>query len=557
MIRSRTPRLVVAVALSAALMAGCTGSGSDRAGRGPAPGSRVGGTITVATGPVGSVDPLDAYEPNGLMVARTMCDTLVEIDPRSGAIRPGLAASWTISDHGSQLSFRIRKGARFSDGRRVTSADVVYSLSRAASPAFAGRAADLLEPIVGWPEMRGQAKSRDPRTRRKLIGVQAITGDTVRVLLRRSQADAIVLFTHPVTAPVSKRATEAASDQASVLPVCSGPYRLTRPWSPSEGRIALVRTSDYKGSSAVRTRAGAGYADRIDVVSSATPPPGSGPVVDVVFAPAASGPPPGMARVSGSAPGAELIGLPQGQSSPFRLPEVRRALSLALDRTQLAERTGGGHRVVAAGFIPPNLGGIYRVRACGDRLAAHADKAAAAAALARAHVDLRATRLPLIVNEDGSNRAVAEEVASQWRDVLGLAVDVKPVAFTDLVSGAASGGGLAGPFRLSWAAAYPSADAHLAPLFASGSSNEANLGRWNDPVLDRILNRQARRSGDAGDRRLAYRQMEDRLCATLPALPLTWARAVADVNRTRVSAPSGRYLDASTGLLDLRQIWAG
>jgi ABC-type oligopeptide transport system substrate-binding subunit len=541
-------RLAAAVA-SAALLLACTPGGDGGAGAPAAAGSHVGGTLVVAVGEPGSVDPLDAYEPNGLLIARTMCDTLIDVDPRTGAIRPGLASSWTISDHGSQMSFRIRKGARFSDGRRVTADDVVYSLSRAASPGFAGRAADLLEPIAGWPEMRGVKKSSDPRVRRRLLGVQAVTGDTVRVLLQRSQADAINLFSHPVTAPVSRHATAADPDRAARQPVCSGPYRLDRPWSPGDTSLVLSAVRSYRGRSPVRGRGGAGYAARIEVRIG---PQAAGAALD---SRGGAAPAPGLTRVTGPAPGAELIGLPQGQSSPYRLAAIRRALSLALDRTRLVERTGGGRRQVARGFIPPTVAGTHRAAPCRTVIPAAADVARARALLGGAAVDLRAAPIRLTYNDEGTNRAVVEDVAAQWRENLGLTVEVRAVPFAEMLSAAAAGSGLPGPFRISWAAAYPSADAHLAPLFSAGATNLANLGRWNDPQLERALAREARRAGDAGDRRLAYRLIEQRLCQTMPAIPLTWARAAVDVDLARVAAPAGRFLDPTTGLPDLRQVW--
>lgn len=541
-------RLAAALALLA-LAAACTPGGDGGAAAPAAAGSRVGGTLVVAVGQPGSVDPLDAYEPNGLLIARTMCDTLVDIDPRSGEVVPGLAESWTISDRGAQISFRIRDGARFSDGSRVTAEDVVYSLSRAASPGFAGRSADLLEPIAGWPAMRGAEKSGDPRARRRLLGVQAVTGDTVRILLQRSQADAVGLFSHPVTAPVSRDATRADPDRATRQPVCSGPYRLDRPWSPADRSIVLSAVPGYRGRSSVRGRGGAGYAARIELRV------GGGAAAAAVDTRGGSDPAPGLARMTGPSPGAELIGLPQGQTSPYRLAGVRQALSLALDRTRLVERTGSGRREVARGFIPPTLAGTFRPAACGSAAPARADVARAKRLLAQSTVDLGTAPVRITFNDEGTNRAVAEEVAAQWRENLDLAVDVRAVPFPEMLSAATSGSGLAGPFRISWAAAYPSADAHLVPLFAAGSTNQANLGRWNDPQLERSLSREARRAGDDGDRRLAHRRLEDRLCETMPAIPLTWAVAVVDVDRAAVAAAGDRFLDPTTGLADLRQIW--
>ncbi|HSX10026.1 MAG TPA: ABC transporter substrate-binding protein [Candidatus Saccharimonadales bacterium] len=47
----------------------------------------------------------------------------------NGAIKPGLASSWDILDHGKTYRFHLRKGVHFSDGQEVTSSTVNYNFS--------------------------------------------------------------------------------------------------------------------------------------------------------------------------------------------------------------------------------------------------------------------------------------------------------------------------------------------------------------------------------------------------------------------------------------------
>jgi ABC-type oligopeptide transport system substrate-binding subunit len=532
----------LALGAAVVLFGACTRGSTTAHPLAAATGSRAGGTLTVGFGRPGSVDPLDAYEPNGLLIARTMCDTLLEIDPRTGSLRPGLASSWEIQDNGTQFSMRLRKGARFSDGRKVTAADVAFSLSRAANPAFAGRAAELLSPIVGWPELRGETKSSNPRTRKELVGVRALTSDTVRIDLRFPLADAIRLFTHPVTAPVSKRATEADPDRAAAQPTCAGPYRLAQPWTASASTIVLERVRSYDARSTTRTRGGAGYADRIEFLVGEAP-------ADVVVPHPTDATRAGMERVSGPAPGAEFVGLPAGTTSPFRERVVREALSAALDRERLTTVVGADSRAPALGFLPPSLG---RTTSCGDRVPLRADVTRAKALLGGAHIELTSQAMQLFFNDDGRNRTLVEDVAAQWRDALGLNVQTVALPFDELVSKATLGAGMPGPFRVSWSAAYPSADAQLAPLFSGGATSQANFGRWSDPQWDRSLNREARKADNEADRRVQYQRLQDRLCQTLPAIPLLWQRAILDVNPARVG---GTFLDPVTGAPNPREIW--
>lgn len=541
--------MAVAAALSI-LSASCTPGGGSSRVPGAAKGSSLGGTLVVIADRPGSVDPLDAYEPTGLLIARTICDTLLDVDPVGGSLRGNLASTWSVSDEGTQLSFKIRKGARFSDGTKVRASDVAYSLSRAANPSFAGRAAELLSPIAGWAELRGEREAKDPRARRKLLGVRAITEDTVQVNLSVAKADVVRLFTHPVTAPVSEKATTRDPEAAQRRPVCSGPYRLEQPWSSSADVVRLDRVKGYVGRSSARTRGGAGYVDRIEIHAR-----GAAAVdarVDVVVDP--GGDVSGLDRVTGPAPGVELLGLPHGATSPFRDRDLRRALSIALDRAALVERTTPGDRVAATGFIPPGIVGTARKNGCDD-VPASGDPARARRVLEEAAIDPDAFPLRLTFDDQGPHRAIAEEVAAQWREGLGAVVEVVPATFDEIVAKATLGGGLDGPFRLSWAAPYPSADAHLAPLFESGSTNVANFGRWNDPAFDRALQREAREAIDEQDRVLEHRRLEDLLCREMPAIPLTFDLAVLAVRSDRVYTTGDRYVDPTTGLPNLREVW--
>ena len=85
------------------VMGACTAA-TPRSAR-PAPANaRRGGVLRVAITRPGSIEPGNAYEPSGALVVRTMCDTLISIDPETGALRPALAESWIVSDQGARFT---------------------------------------------------------------------------------------------------------------------------------------------------------------------------------------------------------------------------------------------------------------------------------------------------------------------------------------------------------------------------------------------------------------------------------------------------------------------
>lgn len=66
--------------------------------------------------------------PNGINAAQ-IYDTLLKKD-MSGNIYPGLAESYSVSDDGKVVTFKIRQGLKWSTGDDFTAEDVAYSLNR-------------------------------------------------------------------------------------------------------------------------------------------------------------------------------------------------------------------------------------------------------------------------------------------------------------------------------------------------------------------------------------------------------------------------------------------
>ncbi len=78
-----------------------------------------------------TLDPQREFEDGGNMMDRAIYDTLLTFKG-SDASRPvpSLALSYKANADSTVFTFKLRKSARFSDGTKLTSADVVYSLDR-------------------------------------------------------------------------------------------------------------------------------------------------------------------------------------------------------------------------------------------------------------------------------------------------------------------------------------------------------------------------------------------------------------------------------------------
>src|SRR5262249_6046264 len=63
----------------------------------------------------------------------TIFESLGRID-RTGAIGPGLAESWNISEDGKEYVFKLRQGVKFHDGEPLDAAVVKFTLDRLVAP---------------------------------------------------------------------------------------------------------------------------------------------------------------------------------------------------------------------------------------------------------------------------------------------------------------------------------------------------------------------------------------------------------------------------------------
>lgn len=112
--------------------------------------ARRGGTLRIGLSGGNSNDSLDPLTYKALpnyVLGMTVGNCLVELDPKSNPI-PELAESWEASDDATRWVFRIREGVTFHDGRPLTAADVVWSLSRHIGPGTTSPVKALLADVT-------------------------------------------------------------------------------------------------------------------------------------------------------------------------------------------------------------------------------------------------------------------------------------------------------------------------------------------------------------------------------------------------------------------------
>jgi peptide/nickel transport system substrate-binding protein len=117
-----------------------------------------------------SLDPAQAYEFTSGEIVSNIYERLIEYNPaKVEELRPGLAASWRVSDDGRSIAFTLREGARFASGNAVRPEDVVFSFQRVI---LLNKAPSFILKQFGWTPANVEQMVRKTGEREVTIAIQ-------------------------------------------------------------------------------------------------------------------------------------------------------------------------------------------------------------------------------------------------------------------------------------------------------------------------------------------------------------------------------------------------
>jgi ABC-type transport system substrate-binding protein len=559
-----TRRLSLALLAAAVAVSGCGLVPGAHLAAAPkaVPAAHTGGVLRVAISRPGAVDPGNAAEPSSRLIASTMCDTLLTIDPKTNELRPGIVQSWLVTEqyNATDIVLKIRHGLKFSDGTTVDAKSIASSLSRIALEDYASPMSYRLSEVAGFNSAAGRNPKAGDWSRHHLGGVQITDPYGLEIYLSDTERDAsfIRVLADPALAPISPRQV-ADYPRAEHHPVCSGPYKLASDWRATDNSIRLVRTPGYTGVSPGLSRYGAGYADEIDFqvypTAKARLAAYERGEVDLTGLPLdlrAAAQRLGSDFVEGNDDYVQYIGASVRSDSPFASAATRTAISLALDRTALVRDVYSGGRLPATGLLPPALGKQFQRNACGAMSPVSPDVAAAHRLLDSAHVSLSGKRVNFYFPRGHGNDALAHAVAAQLAAAFALVVTPVPMSDTAFVQQGVSGTGFDGLYAEGWSSSqavnYNSADAYLSSLTLP--SGGGNFNGFVDPAWSRYYDEKARAvyastssTDDEAERRLAFQKAERIVCPLMAVIPIAFGRVHYLVRSAKLAAATGVVLD--------------
>ena len=451
--------------------------------------------ITVQIGPnPETLDPALNSAVDGGNMLITLFETLLIID-QDNKVQPGQAEKYEVSPDGLTWIFTMRDGLKWSDGTDLNAKDFEYTFKRIADTNVA---APYAETVIGMIE--GYKEAIDSKNPEKLNVKASDDGKTLTVKLAYpcSYFDKIVAF--GTMSPVQKATVEKNGDSWATKPetyVCNGPYTITE-WTPSE-KIVCKKNENYKGgwdSSKIVN-------DKLTFLlledSSASYTAYTG----------------GTAQLIKDVPTEEIPTLKKDKKdefnvdpilgtyylsmnlnkAPFNNKNVRKALSLAIDREYVANTVMQGTYTPAYNYVGTGVDDVETGKFLENSKAANGGKTyisedykanleEAKKALAEAGYP-EGKGFPTITystNDTGYHKALAEYLQQVYKD-LGITMNIDIVDWSSFTPKRR-----AGEYEMArngWVMDYNDAS-NMIELFVSSNGN--NDGKYNNPAFDKAMN---------------------------------------------------------------------
>jgi oligopeptide transport system substrate-binding protein len=458
-----------------------------------------------------SLDPGVTRGNKGLEQMQNLFEGLVYFDQRDGTLQMGHAEKMESNADDTEFTFRLRAGLLWSDGTPLNAHDFEWSWKRAVDPAAGNDYAFALFPLKGGVAILQGAAPPDE------LGVRALDELTLQVTMEEATPYFPLLATIWTYYPVPRHAIEAEGDdwtEAGTI-VSNGPYMLTS-WE-HDARMVFERNPHYYGQIPIITEAHYTLFD--DDASQALIPYENDELdqAQVSFV--------DLGRVRNDATlSAQMRVFPRSATrfvicdttnAPTSDVRVRQALSMAIDRSTLADQILAGAFSAAQTVLPPDIPGHDPGAGLGeDPSRAQQLMAQAGYPEGRGFPDIS-----LVFHaSDLAERTTAEYLQAAWKEILGIDIALDPMeeaAYQDWFQSRAGQ-----PFNL------------YIYQFGSDWSDPANWhnqlfdsrsdfyhAHWKNDEFDRLVRGGADMT-DAASRVERYMQAEAILVGDAPFIPL-------------------------------------
>jgi len=465
-----------------------------------------------------TLDPaLNSAVDGGNMILHTF-ECLLTVD-QEGKLAPGQAESWEVSDDGLVWTFHLRDGLKWSDGTDLTANDFVYSWQRVCDPNVA---APYAETVLGMVEGYEDAIAGDITK----LNVVAVDDSTLEVHLNSPCSYFGSLAAFATLSPVQQATIEANGDAWAVdasTYISNGSFYISE-WVPGS-YIMCTKNPYYWNADAIKLDA-----IKFNLIEDANASYSAYQTGEVLFI--KNVPTEEIPSLEGSSEfyvdpiiGTYYLSL-NTQKAPFDDVNVRKALSLAIDREYVAGTLMQGTYTAAGNFMGPGWidtdGSQFMDNANGGQ--PYIDVTNYEANLEEAKKLLAEAGYPdgegfptitYSTNDQGYHKVVAEYLQQAWAE-LGINLNVDIVEWASFTPMRRNGDYEAS--RNGWVGDYSDPSNMLDLLYSTNGNND---GKFNNAEYDAAMDI-SRTTLDAAERSEALHKAEDILMNEAACIPVAY-----------------------------------
>ena len=454
-------------------------------------------------------------------------DSGVEVNGSDGTANsaqlvPGQAESYekTENEDGTvTYTFKLRDGIKWSDGKDVTAGDFEYSWKRLVDPATAADYSYMLDCVVNANEII--AGEKDPSE----LAVKAVDDKTFEVTLVNDLPYFEELCAFPAMMPVRQDIIEEAGDNWTFdvsTYISNGAYKM-KEWTHNS-QIVVEKNENYydyeklgpdtitfklmDNQNAMLSGFNSGKIDFIDDVPQAE-------IANLI--------------ASGDMKIVDYIGTYyvcfQNQKAPFDDARVRKAFSLAIDRTYIVNQVTQSGQVEAGGYVPAGVydaegatgddfrtvGGDYYKPTDAD-YEANCEEARALLAEAGYPDGEGFPVVEYLYNTSDAHKAVAEALQYMWEEELGVKVTLNNQEWAAFLQTRKDGDYSIA--RNGWIADYNDPISFLDMWLTGGGNNDA---QYSNEEYDSLI-KEAKTTTDVKERMELLHKAEDKIIGEDSAL---------------------------------------
>ncbi|MEU8218750.1 ABC transporter substrate-binding protein [Micromonospora taraxaci] len=456
--------------------------------------------------------PTNTTEVSGAQVLTGLFSPLVDYDAQNKPYE--VAAQSVTSSDNKVWTIKLKDGFTFHNGEKVTAEDYINAWNYGAYAPNGQDSNYFFEKIAGYADLQGKT----PKAK-EMSGLKKVDDLTFTVTLSEPYIDFKTVLGYTSFYPMPDAAFSAPGvlkDSYEQAPIGQGPFKMKGTWQ-HDSKIEVERYDAFPGEKPkvknvefrIYQQLTAAYADvladNLDVLPTI-------PTESLSTAPSDLGDRYQTSPMSSF----QFLAFPTFDKD-YSNPDVRKAISMAIDRDEITKSVFKGSQQSARSFVSPVLPGYRENTAgkAGEFNPTEAKKLYQAAG--------GPAKIVISYNGDGGHKDWVDATVNQLKANLGVdAVGSAEPKFADLLTKVEKKTPV-GAFRMGWVMDYPTMEDYLGPLYSTNGSS--NYYGYSNPEFDKLV-----KEGSAAktqDEAIAkYQQAEDILAKDMPVIPLRFGENV-------------------------------